>query len=246
MIIDKRSRFAPEPKEHKAKAVENPPVVTPTEPDENAELYEGNPLSDIYRAIETILKDLRVDPNNPDSPPLFRTIKLNSGQLARIKGPKYNEEYTLAFPAVFVHLINIRWLVQTSRIGEGRADLRICFVLNRLNTMDDEYQTEGYEVFQRVHNAIETRKHLMAPLTERCQLTYFDQVENFDDGLQQFWITYEVWFKNYSTYKYKDYVDRYIVMPPFTNHGDQLPENNQDGHDDHDDPKFEDVSGFTS
>lgn len=206
------------------------------------ELYEANPLSEIYRAIEAILKPLRVDPNNPDSPPLFRTIKLNTGQLTRIKNDKHNLEYALAFPAVFVHLINVRWLVQTSRIGEGRADLRICFVLNRLNTMDDEYQTEGYDVFQRVHNAIMANSSLFTPLTERCQLTYFDQVENFDDGLQQYWITYEVWFRNYSAYRYKDYVERTLVIPPFTNHSDQSPENNLDGHEDHEDPKYEDVT----
>ena len=208
------------------------------------ELYEANPLSEIYRAVAGILRDLKVDPKNPDSPPLFRTIKQNQGQLTRIKNNKYNLEGAIAFPAAFIHLINIRWLVQTSRIGEGRADLRICFVLNRLNMGDDEYQTEGYDVFQIVHNAIEANKSKLNPLAERCQLTYFDQVENFDDGLQQYWITYEVWFRNYSAYRYKDYVERTLVVPPFTNHSDQLPENNLDSHDDHQDPLFEDVAGF--
>lgn len=234
------------PKKKEQEVAEKPEVVKPTTPEitEEQELYEANPLSEIYRAVESIIRELRVDPNNPDSPPLFRTIKLNSGQLSRIKNDKYNLEYGLAFPAVFIHLINMRWLVQTSRIGEGRADLRICFVLNRLNNGDDEYQTEGYDVFQRIHNAIEANKAKFAPLTERCQLTYFDQVENFDDGLQQYWITYEVWFRSYTAYRYRNYVDRYIVIPPFTNHSDQLPGNNQDGHKDHDETPFEDYASF--
>lgn len=239
MIVDKNKHVEPEIPD----IIEEPSPSTGITTEQ--ELYEANPLSEIYRAVETILKPLRVDPNNPDSPPLFRTIKLNTGQLSRIKHDKHNLEYALAFPAVFVHLINVRWLVQTSRIGEGRADLRICFVLNRLNNGDDEFQTEGYDVFQRVHNAIEANKSLFAPLTERCQLTYFDQVENFDDGLQQYWITYEVWFRNYSSYRYRNYVERTLVIPPFTNHTDQLPENNLDNHENHDDPAFEDVVGFT-
>lgn len=234
----------------------NPEIIEDSTPEQNegqlpsigisteSELYEANPLSEIYKAVKTIIEPLRVDPNNPDSPPLFRTIKFEQGQLTRIKNNLYNKEYALAFPAVFIHLINVRWLVSTSRIGEGRADLRICFVLNRLNVQDDEYQTEGYEVFQRINNAIQENKALFTPLTERCQLTYFDQVENFDDGLQQYWITYEVWFRNYSAYRYKNYVERTLVIPPFTNHSDQLPENNLDEHENHQDPSFEDVVGF--
>lgn len=239
MIIDK----------HKQEDIAKVPVADavsaePNVVDTEEEAYEANPLSGIYRAVESILKDIRVNPNDPHSPKLFRTIKLNQGQLSRIKHDQHNLEGALAFPAAFVHLINVRWLVQTSRIGEGRAELRICFVLNRLNVGDDEYQTEGYDVFQLVHNAMEANKSKFAPLTERCQLTYFDQVENFDDGLQQYWITYEVWFRNYLSYRYRNYVERTLVIPPFTNHSDQTPENNLDGHSDHNEPKFEDVVGF--
>lgn len=239
MIVDKNKR--PET------TVPEPPKVEDVFTDENeGQPWEGNPMSDIFNAIRSILKDIPLDPNKPDGPPLFRTIKLNYGQLTRIKHDKHNYEYALAFPAAFIHLINVRWLVQTSRIGEGRGELRICYVLNRLNNGDDEYQTEGFEVFQRINQAINARKDEFPAFTERLQLTYWDQVENFDDGLQQFWITYEVWFKDYTSYQFKDYVDRYIVVPPFTNHSDQLPENNQDKHDDHDDPRFEDVAGFSS
>lgn len=207
-----------------------------------AEPWEGNPMTEIFNAVKSILKDIKRD----NGEPLFRTIKLNYGQLSRIKHDQHNHESALAFPAAFIHLINVRWLVQTSRIGEGRGELRICYVLNRLNNGDDEYQTEGFEVFKRINQAINDRKGDFPIFTERLQLTYWDQVENFDDGLQQYWITYEVWFKDYTSYQYKDYVERYIVIPPFTNHSDQLEENNQDGHEDHDDPQFEDVAGFTT
>ena len=245
MIIAKRK-----PSVVQEKAVENQPDNgfdgTTNGPDliEDAELCEINPMTEIYNTVAGILRDIKVDPSDPDSPPLFLTIKQNQGQLTRIKNDKHNLESALSFPAAFIHLINIRWLVQTSRIGEGRADLRICFVLNRLNVGDDEYQTEGYEVFRQIHNAIEANKSNLASFTERFQLTYFDQVENFDDGLQQYWITYEIWFKDYSAYRYKHYVERAIVVPPFTNHSDQLPENNQDGHEDHEEPTIDEAAQF--
>lgn len=238
MIVDKNKKPTPE--------IPESPKLDETTVSQEREPWEGNPMSDIFKAMRSILKDIPLDPNNLDGPRLFRTVKLNYGQLTRIKHDKHNYEGALAFPAAFIHLINVRWLVQTSRIGEGRGELRICYVLNRLNNGDDEYQTEGFEVFQRINQAINERKGDFPAFTERLQLTYWDQVENFDDGLQQYWITYEVWFKDYTSYQYRNYVDRYIVVPPFTNHSDQLPENNQSKHDDHDDPLFEDVAGFSS
>lgn len=237
MIVDKNQPIIPD--------VSEPPKGNDAFEQPAGEPWEGNPMSDIFNAMRSILKDIPLDPKKPAGPKLFRTIKLNYGQLTRIKHDKHNYEGALSFPAAFIHLINVRWLVQTSRIGEGRGELRICYVLNRLNNEDDEYQTEGFEVFQRINQAINARKAEFPSFTERLQLTYWDQVENFDEGLQQYWITYEVWFKDYTTYQYKDYVDRYIVMPPFTNHADQQPGINQDNHTDHDDPAFEDVAGFS-
>lgn len=234
MIVKKDKNKEPE------KIPEVPKVEIATE--EEGEPWEGNPMTDIFNATRDILKGIK----RSNGEPLFRTIKLNYGQLTRIRHDKHNYESSLAFPAAFIHLINVRWLVQTSRIGEGRGELRICYVLNRLNNGDDEYQTEGFEVFKLINQAMNDRKGDFPAFTERLQLTYWDQVENFDDGLQQYWITYEVWFKDYTSYQFKDYIDRYIVVPPFTNHSDQLPESNQDNHDNHDDPKFEDVAGFTS
>lgn len=206
---------------------------------------EGNPLGDIFKAVRQIIKDIKKDPNDPNSPPLFKTVKINYGQLSRIKHDKHNYETAISFPAAFINFINVRWLVQTARIGEGRAELRICFVLNRLNPEDDEFQTEGFEVFQRINHAMNQSRSSLPSFTDRMQLTFFDQVENYDDSLQQYWITYEVWFKDYTDYEYKNYVERRLVIPPFTNHSDQ---DNNDyellEHGNHKDPTFDEVSSF--
>lgn len=212
--------------------------------EQETEQYEVNALCEAFKAIKSILSDLRVDENDSDSPPLFRTIKINNGQVNRLKNNKWNKEYAIAFPAVFIHYIDVRYLVQQSRIGEGRATMRIQYVLNTLNNSDDEVELEGYQIFQRINVAIQERKNEFPALQQRFQLQYFDQPESFDDGLQPFWIDYEIWFTDYSAYRYKDYVERYIVMPPFTNHSDQNPECNKDEHDNHDTPLFEEVAGF--
>ena len=208
------------------------------------EIYETNALCEVFNSVKNILGDLKENENDPNSPPLFKTIKLNNGQVSRLKHDKWNKEYALPLPAVFFHFIDVRYLVQQSRIGEGRAVMRIQYVLNRLNNSDAKYELEGYEIFQRINAAINSRKKEFPALLERFQLQYFDQPESFDDGVQPYWIDYEVWFSDYSGYRYKDYVDRYVVMPPFTNHSDQDPENNTEGHGDHSEPTIEDVARF--
>lgn len=204
--------------------------------------YSENALCNVIIAVKDVLSKLREDENDPDSPQLFRTIAIDNGQLSRIKNNKSNEEYGIVFPAIFMHFINVRYLVQQSRIGEGRATLRIRYVLNRLNNSDPEHELEGFRMFQRINVALQDAKNTYAALNERFQLEYFDQPESFDDGLQQYWIDYEVWFRETSAYKFRNYVDRYLVVPPFTNHSDQNPESNINEHEDHDTPKYEDVS----
>ena len=240
MIVDKYKPLEQEDVQAIQQAVNDSPIS------QEQELYTTNALCEVYRAVKNILGDLKLNENDPDSPPLFRTIKLNNGQLSRLKNNKWNKEYAIAFPAVFLHFINVYYLVQQSRIGEGRATMRIQYVLNRLNNSDTDYELEGYELFQRINAASQDRKHEFPALTERFQLTYFDQPESFDDGLQPFWIDYEVWFSEYSSYRYKNYVDRYIVAPPFTNHSDQNQECNTDGHDNHKSPTIEDAAGFSA
>lgn len=204
-----------------------------------------NALAEAYKAVRKIISEIRVDENDPDSPPLFKTIKFDNGQLARIKNSKHNEEYAIAFPAVFIHFINVYYNVGQSRIGEGKGTMRIHYVLNRLNNSDDEVEVEGLEVFNRINSAINARKADFPALVTRFQLAYWDQPLSFNDGLQPYWIDYQIWFNEYSSYRYAGYIDRYLVMPPFTNHSDQDPENNQDEHADHDKPIYDEVSGFS-
>lgn len=204
--------------------------------------YSENALCNVIIAVKDVLGQLREDENDLKSPKLFRTIAIDNGQLNRIKNDKHNLEYGIVFPAIFMHFVNVRYLVQQSRIGEGRATLRIRYVLNRLNNSDPDVELEGFRMFQRINIALQDAKSKYAALNERFQLEYFDQPESFDDGLQQYWIDYEVWFREDSAYKYRNYVDRYLVVPPFTNHSDQKPENNTNNHEDHNSPKYDDVS----
>ena len=239
MIVDKYKPLEQE----EEKAIQQ--AVTDSTVSQEQELYATNALCEVFNSVKNILGDLKLNDQDPNSPPLFRTIKLNNGQLSRLKNNKWNKEYAIAFPAVFLHFIDVRYLIQQSRVGEGRATMRIQYVLNRLNNSDTDFELEGYELFQKINAAIQDRKKEFPALTERFQLTYFDQPESFDDGLQPFWIDYEVWFSEYSSYRYKNYVDRYLVMPPFTNHKDQDPNCNVDNHEDHKDTTIEDVAGFS-
>ena len=75
MIVDK--------KEKPGKQVEptvpvEPPVV---ELDEIQEAVETNVMIESYKAVRKILESIKKDPKDPNSPPLFRTIKLDNGQI---------------------------------------------------------------------------------------------------------------------------------------------------------------------
>lgn len=78
----------------------------------------------------------------------------------------------------------------------------------------------------------------------RFQLQYWDQPLSFDDGLQPYWIDYQIWFNDYTNYQYKNYVDVYASHPPFTQHSDQNEIANPDNLPDNKDRKFEDAVGF--
>ena len=208
------------------------------------ELVAMNPIVEAYKAVRTILSDLNVDENDDTSAPLFRTIKFDNGQLSRIKNNTHNLEAGIAFPAVFIHYINVYYNIGQSRIGEGKGTMRIHYVLNTLNNSDDEVELEGMRVYNRVVKAIESRKGEFPALVTRFQLQYWDQPLSFDDALQPYWIDYQIWFNDYSGYRYKDYVEKTLVIPPFTNHSDQDPSSNPDGHENHKTPTYDEVSGY--
>jgi hypothetical protein len=237
MIIDKYKPIRPSaPKEI--------PVVPDHESDEVQEVVETNAMVEAYKAVRKILESIPKDSKDPNSPPLFKTIKLDNGQLNRIKYNGNNQEYGIVFPAVFIHFINIYYNVGTSNIADGKGTMRIHYVLNRLNNSDDEVECEGLEVYKRIVAAIESKKSDFPALVYRFQLEYWDQPLTFDDALQPYWIDYQIWFQDFTSYAYKDYKDVYVTVPPFTQPSDQNEIANPDHIPNHEYPKFEDVAGF--
>lgn len=237
MIIDKHKPIRPSaPKEI--------PVAPDHESDEVQEVVETNAMVETYKAVRKILESIPKDPKDPNSPPLFKTIKLDNGQLNRIKYNGNNQEYGIVFPAVFIHFINIYYNVGTSNIADGKGTMRIHYVLNRLNNSDDEVECEGLEVYKRIVAAIESKKSDFPALVYRFQLEYWDQPLTFDDALQPYWIDYQIWFQDFTSYAYKDYKDVYVTVPPFTQPSDQNEIANPDHIPNHEYPKFEDVAGF--
>jgi hypothetical protein len=207
------------------------------------EAESENPFVEMYAAIKRAILTVRENPSNPMSEPFFKTIALDRGQFQRIIRDE-NTETEIAFPAVFIHFVNIRYLVQQQRIGEGRATLRVRFILNTLNNADPDRECDPFIVFQRLNTAIQDAKDREPALNERCNLTYFDMPLT-TNMLQAYWIDYEVWFRESSAWKYRSWVPRHLVMPPFTNHSD-APDKDSEAHGNHSKPEYGNVSGFTS
>ena len=159
----------------------------------------------------------------PDSPQIFKTVQVDDGQYERVISTKGNLEEPIGFPCAFVHFINWHYLVQANRINEGRSELRIRFILNRLNNHDGDNDMEVYYVAERIHQTIVENIPNYPCLQERCQLMYIDPMESFDHGLQPCWMTYEVWFRQENIWITRRKIYKKLVMPPFTNHADQDP-----------------------
>ena len=204
-------------------------------------IYNTNPMIEAYRAVRKILSEIHID-DDPSKPLLFKTIKLDNGQLGRIKNKKENSEFALGFPAVLIHFINVYYNVGQYNIAEGKATMRIHYILNTLNNSDDDKEIEGFRVYQQINSAIQAKKGDFPALVSRFQLAYWDQPLSFDDGLQPYWIDYDIWFKDFTNYAYKDYVETFVVVPPFTDHSDQSPENNIHKHEDHTTPEMDDYA----
>lgn len=246
MIIDKNKQKVSQAEIDKAvmQALSDEDTSSAEKTTVTIEEVELNPLEESYKAVKRILEGLHEDPDDDTSPLLFQTVKVDNGQFERIVRTKGNTEFAVAFPAAFIRFVNVRYLVAQQRVGEGRATMRIRFILNDLNNSDDGVETHGFRVFEQINVAIQDAKNTEPALNERCNLTYFDMPESLDNGLQPYWIDYEIWFRTMSAYQYRNWVERYLVIPPFTNHSDQKQENNLDGHEDHKEPKYDDVSGI--
>jgi len=195
-----------------------------------------NPFVEMYEAVKRALLTIRENDNEP----YFKTVAIDNGQFNRIIREE-NMETEIAFPAIFIHFINVRYLVQQQRIGQGRATMRIRFILNTLNNQDPEKECESFLVFQRINVAIQDAKSYEPALNERCNLLYYDMPLT-TNMLQAYWVDYEVWFREASAWKYREWEERYLVMPPFTNHSD-APAHDKEGHGNHSRPNDRDAMG---
>lgn len=211
-------------------------------------ILEYNSVMQILEAIKQILRNVTWEYGVEGSPLVFKTVQRDTGQYNRIVTKNHNNEYTLGFPAAFYHLINWRYLTSAKRINEGRAELRIKFILNRLNPNDDYHDVDVEYVAERIHETIQQEIPNYPCLQERCQLEYIDPMESFDHGLQPCWMTYEIWFKADNVWFDRNRIEKYVVMPPFTNHSDQdetIPDINPDNHTNANHPlPWEEGSGY--
>lgn len=185
------------------------------------EQVAANGPIDVLKAMIEILQSVTWEYGNPKSPKIFRTVQVDDGQYERIISPSGNKEETLGFPAAFVHFINWHYLVQASRINEGRAELRIRFILNNIDTHSGGHQYDIYYVAERIIQTIQEKYHSYECLQERCQLEYVDPAESFDKSLQPCWLTYEIWFRQTNIWFSRNRTLKNFVCPPFTNHADQ-------------------------
>lgn len=190
---------------------------------ETPEQIAANGPIEVLKAMKEILRSVTWQYGVPDSPQIFKTVQIADGQYERIINSRGNMEEVIGFPCAFVHFINWHYLVQSNRLNEGRSELRIRFILNRLNNHDDDSDMEVYYVAERIHQTIQESIEKYPCLQERCQLEYVDPMESFDHGLQPCWMTYEIWFRQENIWISRRKVYRKLVMPPFTNHADQDP-----------------------
>lgn len=189
-------------------------------------------IVDAFKAIKEILSNVRIRYGDNSSPKIFNRVYHNDGQFERICRKGRNAEDGIAFPACFVHFIDVHWLKPSSKKTEGRATLRIQFILDRLNVHDStETEVEGYVVAERIKQEIALHKDEYKALQKRCALDYIYKLESFDNGLQAWWMVYEVWFTETNIWYERNIKRVNLVFPPFVNHSDQTdPKQNRFNH----------------
>lgn len=198
--------------------------VTDEQPIEKPEQIEANGAIEVLHSMMAILREVTWEYGVPNSPKIFKTVQYDDGQYERLsKRSSSNLEEGIALPAAFVHFIDVNWLTSAQRFRDGRATLRIRFLLNRLDTHNADHDTDVYYVAERIHQTVLELKGNYDCLTKRCNLTYVDPMESFDNGIQPCWVTYSIWFTTVNIWITRRRVLRKIVCPPFTNHADQDP-----------------------
>lgn len=229
MIIDKKSKQVISDNSQSVNVKKEESVVV-----EKPEQIEANGAIAIIHSIMAILKEVTWEYGVKDSPKIFKTVQYDDGQYSRIvRKTGGNLEEGIAFPAAFVHMVDVHWNVTAQRFNNGMATLRIRFILNRLDTHNAEHDTDVYYVAERIAQTITELKPNYDCLAKRCVLTYVDPMESFDDSLQPCWMTYDVNFTTTNIWVTRNKTLKRIVIPPFTNHADQDPndpDNNKMGH----------------
>lgn len=248
MIIDKKNNKIVSGNKNSSIAIQKQSETESKPPKKKPVQIAKNGPMEVLDAIKEILKSVTWEYGVEGSPKVFKTVQIDDGQYEKIISPNGNMEETLGFPAAFVHFIEWRYLVQQSRINEGRAKLRIRFILNSLNVHEDEHDMDVYYIAERIHQTIQENISKYPCLQERCMLEYIDPMESFSYGLQPCWMTYEIWFKQPNVWIERNKIYKKFVCPPFTNHADQDPTIegvNPDGHTNLDHPtSYDEVTGF--
>lgn len=219
MIVDKKNNKVISG--NKDSSLAKPTPTAPAEIVEKPVQVEANGPIEVLNALKEILRNVTWEWGVPGSPKIFQTVQIDDGQYERIISPSGNKEETLGFPAAFVHFIDWHYLVQQARINEGRATLRIRFIMNSLNVHEDGHDVDVYYVAERIHQTIQESVSKYDCLQERCQLQYIDPMESFNHGLQPCWMTYEIWFRQRNIWARRNLIYKKLVCPPFTNHADQ-------------------------
>lgn len=181
-------------------------------------------MKELYNKIKAALLEL-VDPFD-QSLQMFRSVKVDTGQFERIINNVENSELPYNFPAVFIHFVNVYYLVSQQNISEGKGTMRVRFILNRLNNDEDEFETEIFDYAGYVNAAIQDAKQKYG--IEKCNLEYFDMPTAPSRGLQACWLDYTVSFIDDSGDKYRDWLDKTITTPMFTNRSDVAGETRPD------------------
>lgn len=220
MIVDKKNNQVLSG--NTESSVANQDVVADDEVVEVPEQTEANGAIDVLHSIMEILEKVTWEYGVTNSPKIFKTVQYDDGQYERLsKRNTANLEEGIALPAAFVHFINVNWLTSAQRFNDGRATLRIRFLLNRLDTHNKEHDTDVYYVAERINQTITELKGNYECLSKRCNLTYVDPMESFDNSIQPCWMTYEIWFTTVNIWITRRKVLRKLVFPPFVNHADQ-------------------------
>lgn len=238
MIVDKKNNQVVSGNKDSALAKPEADEIQET-PEVPLQISPNGPI-DVLKALIEILESVTWEYGVENSPKIFRTVQVDDGQYERIISPSGNKEETIGFPAAFVHFINWRYLVEQARIDEGRAEIKIRFILNNIDTHSGGHQFDVYYVAERINQTIQEMKGNYESLAERCQLEYIDPMESFDKSLQPCWMTYEVWFRQTNIWFTRRRALKNFVCPPFTNHYDQDPTIegvNPDGHNNLDHPR---------